>query len=185
MNYEQKYNDLINRLREYRERFGNPLYKEIGEVRMDIQNVKVGCIAEFDLSGGYPVEIKFRDSGSSGTTETPEPPVVTDGILLGSYNTGVWSLYESTVMAYSKEALDQGSTYINFYIIGINQVEGETYRIDYLKDIDVATVFGEYQYYILIYREHKDKSYYAGLKVNDTCTITGDITSGKAVLKFN
>lgn len=31
MNYEQKYNDLINRLREYRERFGNPLYKEIGE----------------------------------------------------------------------------------------------------------------------------------------------------------
>ena len=160
-------------------------YKNIGEVRMDIQNVKVGCIAEFDLSGGYPVEIKFRESGSSTTPEEPETPEVTDGILLGSYNTGVWSLYESTVIVYSKEALDQGSTYINFYIIGINQVEGETYRIDYLKNIDIVTAFGEYQYYILIYREHKDKSCFAGLKVNDTCTITGDITSGKAVLKFN
>ena len=164
------------------------LYKNLGEVRMDIQNVKVGCIVEFDLSGGYPVEIKFKQKSSSSAI-TPNPPVddprvEIDGIVLGSYNTGVWSLYESTVMVYSKDALDKGSTYINFYIIGINQVEDETYKIDYLKNIDIETAFGDYDYYILIYRDHKDRSYFIDLKTGDTCKIIGDITSGKAILSF-
>ena len=163
------------------------LYKKIGEVRMDIQNVKVGCIAEFDLSGGYPVEITFKQGdGTTPGTQTPDDtPVVTDGLLLGSYNTGVWSLYATTILVYSKDALDQGSTYINFYVIGINQVEGDTYRIDYLKDVDIETAFGDYMYYILIYRDNSGNTYFNGIKLNDTCTITGDITSGKAVLKFN
>ena len=162
------------------------IYKEIGIVRNAIKNVKVGSIVEFDLSNGFPVEITFKEGSEVQVTPPDEEdPVVTDGILLGSYNTGIWSVYETKVFVYSKDAMDQGSTYINFYVIGINHVDGDNYRIDYLKDIDIATTFGDYEYYILIYREHKDKSYFSGLKVNDTCTITGDITSGSAIMKFN
>ena len=162
-------------------------HKEIGQIRFDIADIKVGCIAEFDLENGFPVEIIFKESnGSTEPSEEPSTePVVTDGILIGSYNTGVWTLYETTVMAYTDSAIDKASTYINFYIIGVDQTEGETYSISYLKDVDVATTFGEYDYYIMIYRELESKSYFEGLKVGDTCTITGDITSGSAVLKFN
>ena len=160
-------------------------HKELSILKKAIKDVKVGTIATFDLSNGFPVDITFMDGdGESGTSQQTDPPVTYDGLHVGSYNTGIWSLYETTVFAYSKDALDQGSTYINFYVIGINHVENDTYRIDYLKDIDVATAFGDYEYYILIYRELESKSYFSGLKVNDLCEIIGDITSGEGVVKF-
>ena len=162
-------------------------YSDLGTVKYNIQNVKVGNLAEFDVSNGFPVEITFKDGNS--TIEDPNEGggevVSTEGLVIGSYNTGVWTLYETTVMAYSGTTIDKNSTYINFYVIGINKVSDNEYRVDYLKPYGEATNFGDYLYYILIYNELESKSYYEGLKIGDKATVDGDIESGNALVKFN
>lgn len=153
----------------------------------DLEKVTVGCIVEFDTSLSFPVEVLFKEGniipgGGSGSTEEEDQ----EGKLkVGAYNTGVWTKYDTTVIAYSYDTMDKASTFVNFYIIAITKEESsDDYKVVYLKDVDVTAEFPVCDYYILIYRDLTAKSYYEETNLNTKITISGDITSGTCYLEF-
>ena len=158
----------------------------------NLNNVVVGSIVEFDTNMALPLEITFKDGdGSVPSTPNPDEPgdnpyqPVEGELNIGAYNTGVWTLYESTVIAYSADNIDESSTYVNFYIIKLTKSAGDnTYTITGLKEVDVVTEFSSCDYYILIYRDLDEKSYYENAKIGDTVVINGDITSGRCSIDF-
>ena len=158
-----------------------------------VANVKVGDVAEFDSSNGFPFILQFKEGDGSAPEQPnpdpkpdPEPDNKIEGQLyVGSYNTGVWTVYDKTVIAYSQEAMDKNSTFINFYIIKITKnASDDNYTVTALKNVDVNCEFSECSYYILIYRDLADKTFFENAKVGQTVVITGDITTGSANLEF-
>lgn len=81
--------------------------------------------------------------------------------------------------------MDKGSSFINFYIISLTKNENDdNYTVTALKDVDVKCEFDSCTYYVMIYRDLADKTFYENAKVGQTVVITGDIESGKANLEF-
>ena len=137
-------------------------------------------------------EIERDKKESDGSTETPNPePKPDEGLVegelnIGAYNTGVWTLYETTVMAYSNDVIDKNSTFINFNIIKLTKTsEANQYKITGLKPVGENAEFSDCDYYILIFSSLEAKSYYENAKLDQLVTINGDITSGKCSIKFN
>ncbi len=163
-------------------------------LKTQLKDVTVGCIAEFDESAGFPVTIMFKEgdgnTGSGTTTPsepepTPSTPEVDGQLHVGAYNTGVWTVYDSTVIAYSNDQMDKASTFINFYVIKLTfDSSVNKYKITGLKNVDVACEFSDCDYYILIYRDLSVKTYFENAELGGYVTITGDITQGDANLKF-
>ena len=159
-----------------------------------LANVEVGNIAEFDESMAFPVKITFKaGDGNAPTGPTDEPtepdpevnPPVAGQLHIGSYNTGVWTVYDTTVIAFSHDAMDKASTYINFYVIKLTYEESlDKYKITDLKTVDVACDFSECDYYILIYRDLSEKSYFENARIGNYVTMNGDVTSGSCNLLF-
>lgn len=152
----------------------------------DIKDVKVGSIVEFNQYGGFPKEILFKEGDSSQIEDTPtqNPSTEVEGKLaIGAYNEGVWTKYETTVIAYSYEAMDKASTFVNFHIIGITK-DGSDYIVSYLKNVDENFDATKCDYYILIYRNLGSKTYFEEATLNQTVVITGDITTPTSYLEF-
>lgn len=155
-----------------------------------LKNVKVGSIVEFNENGALPMEIVFKEGNGTIPSEpsTPvTPPVdkVEGELNIGAFNDGVWTKYADTVIAYEQAKLGQGSKYINFYIIGLTKSSGNDYEITCLKPLNDSTfTFPQCDYYILIYMDLEEKSYYENAKVGDIVTINGDITSGVCSIAF-
>ena len=158
----------------------------------DLEKVVVGSIVEFDTTLTFPVEVIFKESGSSSGGQTPTPtPTPTpnpdqEGKLhVGAYNTGVWTVYDTTAIIYSYDKWDLASTYINFYLMGL--VKDETtgnYKITYMKDYGVASTHPVCDYYLLIYGENATKSFYLESTLDTIIVVHGDITSGNCYLEF-
>ena len=152
----------------------------------DIKDVKVGSIVEFNEYVGFPKEILFKEGNSSqpGNTPSQNPSVDVEGKLsVGAYNEGVWTKYETTVIAYSYEAMDKASTFVNFHIIGITK-DGSDYKVTYLKNVDENFNATKCDYYILIYRTLSSKTYFENAKMNQKVVITGDIKTPTSYLEF-
>ena len=159
-----------------------------------VANVEVGNIAEFDESLSFPVEITFKagdgntPGGSTDEPIEPDPevnPPVEGQLHVGAYNTGVWTVYNTTVIAYSQDAMDTASTFINFYIIKLTfDSQANKYKIVGLKTVDVNCEFSDCDYYILIYRDLADKTYFENAKLDGYVVMSGDITTGSCNLKF-
>lgn len=157
-----------------------------------LENVTVGSLVEFDATLKFPVEITFKegngtDSGNTGGTEVPEDKVeeVEGKLAVGSYNDGVWTKYETTVIIYSNDKIDKASTYVNFYIIKLTKSQdNDKYTVTGLKTVNENATFDDCEYYVLIYSQLEAKSYFEEAKVGDLVTVEGDITSGKCYLVF-
>lgn len=159
-----------------------------------VQNVTVGCVAEFDESIGFPVEITFKEGDGDAPIVKPDDPVVeenpsVDGQLhVGAYNNGVWTenIYTKAALIYSDDSIDKKSTYINYYVIKLNYDDATSkYKIAELKTIDVVCDFTEScDLYVLIYRDFDGKTYFTNAKVGGLVTINGDYTSGSCNLLF-
>ena len=156
-----------------------------------LADVKVGNLVEFDLTMNFPVKISFKDgkdiSGDNPDTDLPDDEFeeVEGKLHIGAYNEGVWSKYETTVIAYSHDKMDQGSTYINFYIIKLTKDQSsDKYLISGLKTVNDSATFEACDYYILIYSQLNSKTYYENAKLGDKVIIEGDITSGNCYLVF-
>lgn len=156
-----------------------------------VENVKVGNIVEFDETITFPVELTFKEGDGNVVTppvEEPDPevnPPVEGQLHVGAYNTGVWTVYKTTVIAFTHEAMDKASTYINFYVIKLTYEESlNKYKITDLKTVDVACDFSECDYYILIYRDLAEKSYFENASVGNYVTINGDVTTGSCNILF-
>ena len=168
-------------------------HEDVMTMKDAVTNVAVGNVVEFDAQLSFPVLVQFKEGDGSAPEQPnpdpkpdPEPDNKIEGQLyVGSYNTGVWTVYDKTVIAYSQEAMDKNSTFINFYIIKITKnASDDNYTVTALKNVDVNCEFSECSYYILIYRDLADKTFYENAKVGQTVVITGDIESGKANLEF-
>lgn len=160
------------------------------EILADLKDVVVGAIVEFNEPIAFPLELTFKVS--DGSTETPKPEEKPDEDLvegelnIGAYNTGVWTLYETTVMAYSNDTIDKNSTFVNFNIIKLTKTEeANQYKITGLKPVGENAEFSDCDYYILIFSSLEAKSYYENAKLDQVVIINGDITSGKCSIKFN
>lgn len=156
-----------------------------------LADVKVGNLVEFDLTMNFPVKISFKDgkdiSGDNPDTDLPDDEFeeVEGKLHIGAYNEGVWSKYETTIIAYSHDKMDQGSTYINFYIIKLTKDQSsDKYLISGLKTVNDSATFEACDYYILIYSQLNSKTYYENAKLGDKVIIEGDITSGNCYLVF-
>ena len=159
-----------------------------------VQNVTVGCVAEFDESIGFPVEITFKEGDGDAPIVKPDDPVVeenpsVDGQLhVGAYNNGVWTenIYTKAALIYSDDSIDKKSTYIHYYVIKLNYDDATSkYKIAELKTIDVVCDFTEScDLYVLIYRDSDGKTYFTNAKVGGLVTINGDYTSGSCNLLF-
>lgn len=163
------------------------LNEGFGSYLSNLEKVVVGAIVEFDLTQGYPLDILFLEGDGNGPEGTgdPEQDIIEGQLHVGAYNTGIWTLYNSSAIAYEYSKVDQGSTYINFYIIKLTKnAEDGSYTITGLKDIDIKDDFATCDIYIFIYRDHQDKTYYENAKLNGKVVVTGDITSGNCNLKF-
>ena len=163
------------------------LNEGFGSYLSNLEKVVVGAIVEFDLTQGYPLDILFLEGDGNGPEGTgdPEQDIIEGQLHVGAYNTGIWTLYNSSAIAYEYSKVDQASTYINFYIIKLNKnTEDGSYTITGLKDIDIKDDFATCDIYIFIYRDHQDKTYFENAKLNGKVVVTGDITSGNCNLKF-
>ena len=158
-----------------------------------LNSVTVGSIVEFNENGSFPMDIIFKEGDGSAPSEpsTPDTPVtppvdkVEGELNIGAFNDGVWTKYADTVIAYEQAKLGQGSKYINFYIIGLTKSSGNDYEITCLKPLNDSTfAFPQCDYYILIYMDLEEKSYYENAQVGDIVTINGDITSGVCSIAF-
>lgn len=165
-------------------------------IKTALKNVTVGCIADFDETQEFPITILFKENdGGSVTPPTEEPsepekpstPSVEGQLHVGSYNTGVWdpNAYEKAAIIYSADTMDTASTFINYYVIKL-KLDSATgkYEIVGLKTVDVACTFGDCDYYVLIYRELADKTYFENASLGGYVIINGDVTSGSCNLKF-
>ena len=166
-------------------------HKEATALKKLLEKVEVGNIVEFDESITFPVELTFKEGDGNVVTppvEEPDPevnPPVEGQLHVGSYNTGVWTVYNTTVIAFSHEAMDKASTYINFYVIKLTYEESlNKYKITDLKTVDVACDFAECDYYILIYRDLAEKTYFENATIGNYVTINGDVTTGSCNILF-
>ena len=168
-------------------------HSEKMSLEKNLANVVVGSIVEFDVSGVFPKEVVFKNGDgngpSSGNPETPENPdvpnIIEGQLHVGAYNTGVWSLYESTVMAYSYDSIDKNSTFIYFNMIKLTKnTDDENYTITGLKPSGTTEDFTSCDYYILIYSSLSEKTYFENANIGDQVIINGDITSGNCNLEF-
>ena len=155
----------------------------------DIENVVIGSIAEMDPTASFPIEITFKQGSGEVTPPTPEEPeedIPTEEdnqLVVGAYNEGVWTKYKTTVIAYSYDAMDKTSTFVNFYVIGI-QKDNDNYKVVYLKNVGDNCDFTVCDYYILIYSALSVKTYYENASINQEVVMTGDVTTGKCSLLF-
>ena len=158
-----------------------------------LANVGIGNLVEFNESISFPVEITFKEGDGSAPEVTPDeepeetnPPV--DGQLhVCAYNEGVWveSIYTNGAICFTYEDMDKTSTFINYYIISLTYDETlSKYKITNLKNIDVASTFDECDYYIMIFRDNADKSYYQNANIGDYVVMNGDVTTGSCNLLF-
>ena len=161
-----------------------------GAILLDLENVVAGAIVEFDESLTLPLKLTFKE-GNEIITPTPDPEPeepenkVEGQLHIGAYNTGVWTLYETTVMAYSHDAIDKSSTFINFSVIKITKVDEEgTYKIVDLKPVGEKLDFAECDYYILIFSSLEEQSYYNNALIEREVVVHGDITTGNANIEF-
>ena len=161
-----------------------------GAILLDLENVVAGSIVEFDESLTLPLKLTFKE-GNEIITPTPDPEPeepenkVEGQLHIGAYNTGVWTLYETTVMAYSHDAIDKSSTFINFSVIKITKVDEEgTYKIVDLKPVGEKLDFAECDYYILIFSSLEEQSYYDNALIEREVVVHGDITTGNANIEF-
>ena len=168
-------------------------HSEKMSLEKNLANVVVGSIVEFDASGVFPKEVVFKNGDgngpSSGNPETPENPdvpnIIEGQLHVGAYNTGVWTLYESTVMAYSYDSIDTNSTFINFNMIKLTKnTNDENYTITGLKPSGTTEDFTSCDYYILIFSSLSEKTYFENANIGDQVIINGDITSGNCNLEF-
>ncbi len=166
-------------------------HKDLGALLMALENVVVGSIVEFDASLAFPLEITFKEgSQAPSTPENPEPkpeePTVPEGqIHVGAYNTGIWTLYESTVIAYSQANIDKNSTFVNFNCIKIKKdANSDNYIVTELKPVNQNAQFDDCDYYIFIFSTLEEVSFYNQVKIGDKIAIHGDITSGNANLEL-
>lgn len=166
-------------------------HKEATALKKLLEKVEVGNIVEFDESITFPVELTFKEGDGNVVTppvEEPDPevnPPVEGQLHVGSYNTGVWTVYDKTVIAFSHDAMDTASTYINFYVIKLTYDEASNkYKITDLKTVDVACDFSECDYYILIYRDLPEKTYFENAQIGNYVTMNGDVTTGSCNLLF-
>ena len=158
----------------------------------DLKGVVVGSIVEFDTTLTFPVEVTFKETdGNAPDKPEPEPEqppyVPLEGQLhVGAYNTGVWTLYESTVIGYSYDnIIGDNSTFQNFYIIKLTKnTNDDNYTITGLKNVGEANVHTECDYYIFIFSTLEAKSFYENAKIGGTVVMTDDITSGNCSLEF-
>ena len=80
--------------------------------------------------------------------------------------------------------MDRNSTFANFYVIKLAK-DGENYKITELKPVDVNIDFEEScDYYVLIYRDLADKTYFENAQIGGIVVINGDPTSGSCNLEF-
>ena len=166
-------------------------HEDKGELLMALESVVVGSIVEFDEALTMPLTLTFKEGSSvpvdpedPGTE--PEVPTVPEGqILVGAYNTGVWTLFEQTVIVYSQDMIDKGSTFVNFHVLKITKdANSDNYTITTKKDAGNNTEFSDCDYYVLIYTSLDAVEFYNKAKVGDTIVIHGDITSGEATLEL-
>ena len=155
----------------------------------DLENVGIGAIAKMDPTTDFPIEITFKEGDGTvvpPVEEEPKEDIPTEEnnqLVVGAYNEGVWTKHETTVIAYSYEAMDKTSTFIYFYIIGI-QKDNDNYKVVYLKNVGDACDFTVCDYYILIYSALSVKTYYENASINQEVVMTGDVTTGKCSLLF-
>lgn len=158
-----------------------------------VENVKVGNIVEFYETITFPVELTFKEGDGNVVTppvEEPDPevnPPVEGQLHVGAYNTGVWveSIYSKNAIIFSSDAMDVKSTYINYYLINLTFDETVSkYKITGLKTVDVTFTVTECDYYVLIYRDLTDKTYFENASVGDYVTINGDVTTGSCNILF-
>lgn len=158
-----------------------------------VENVAVGNIVEFDETISFPVELIFKEGDGNVVTppvEEPEPevnPPVEGQLHVGAYNTGVWveSIYSKNAIIFSSDAMDVKSTYINYYLINLTFDETVSkYKITGLKTVDVTFTVAECDYYVLIYRDLADKTYFENAKLGDYVVINGDVTTGSCNILF-
>ena len=105
----------------------------------------------------------------------PEPK---GHIRIDAYNTGVWTIYETSTLLYSYDALNQESSYIYFYIVGITK-DGDNYKVSHKKDVNIVSKFEKCDYFILISSSYPSHKFYDDINVGDTLVLIGDLTSGK------
>lgn len=166
-------------------------HKDSGALLMALENVVVGSIVEFDENIAFPLEITFKEgSQAPSTPENPEPepeePTVPEGqIHVGAYNTGIWTLYESTVIAYSQANIDKNSTFVNFNCIKIKkEANSDNYVVTDVKPVNENANFDDCDYYIFIFSTLEEVSFFNKVKIGDKIAIHGDITSGNANLEL-
>ena len=166
-------------------------YQDYNSMRTALKDVVVGTIVEFDESNTLPKEITFKKGdggyvgGDQGEENEPDEDIIEGQLHIGAYNSGVWTQYESTCIAYSQDAMDKKSTFVNFYIIKLTKnTEDDNYTITGLKPVNENAEFSDCDYYILIFSTREEVSYYNNAKLGDTVIINGDITTGNANLEF-
>ena len=155
-------------------------------LKESLSEVVIGSIVEFDPTLSFPVEVTFK-KGSENIPDIPEKPndKVEGQLHIGAYNSGVWTDYDKTSIAYSFDAMDKTSTFINFYLIQLTKKnDSDSYEITGLKTVDENATFTSCDYFILIYRELDDKTYFENAKIGGEVIIHGDITSANANLEF-
>ena len=167
-------------------------HEDAKAIKDGLKNVTVGCVAEFDETQEFPITILFKEGDGTDIppVEEPEPepeenPAVEGQLHIGKYNSGVWTDYSTTVLAYTDDAIDKASSFIHFYIIKLKYDETSgKYEIVGKKDVDVVCTFGDCDLYIMIYRDLTLKSYYENAVIGGKVTMNGDVTSGSCNLKF-
>ena len=166
-------------------------YQDYNSMRTALKEVVVGTIVEFDESNTFPKEITFKKGdggyvgGDQGEEDKPDEDIIEGQLHIGAYNSGVWTQYESTCIAYSQDMMDKASTFVNFYIIKLTKnTEDDNYTITGLKPVNENAEFSDCDYYILIFSTREEVSYYNNAKLGDTVIINGDITTGNANLEF-
>lgn len=166
-------------------------HEDYGTILMDLTNVVVGSIVEFDENGSLPKEIIFKESDGSNVPVIPEDPKEEENekiegmLYIGAYNTGVWTMYEKVSIVYSDDAMDKNSTYENFNMIKLKKAEdSENYIITGLKPVGEKATFESDDLYVLIFSSLEDNSFYENAKIGNEVVIHGNLSEGHANLEF-
>ena len=121
---------------------------------------------------------EFNGIEFTGTVDVEHPQPEPKGhVKIGAYNSGLWTVYDKSVLLYSYDGLDKGSTYIYFYAVKITK-EGDNYKVTGKKDLNVAETFEACDYYIMISSSYPSHTFFDDVKVGDLLSLTGEITSG-------
>ena len=120
----------------------------------------------------------FNNIEFKGTVDVEHPvPEPKGHVTIGSYNSGLWTVYATAVLLYSYDGLDKGSSYIYFYVVKITK-DGDNYKVTGKKDLNVAESFEACDYYIMISSSYPSHKFFDEVSVGDELALTGEITSG-------